>query len=71
MRIFTKLIGAAALVAAGTTAASAQTRYDNFETTRLVSYPLAQGTFTQPIANPGSTAVNTSTSCEELPTPPC
>ena len=63
MRIFTKLIGAAALVAAGTTAASAQTLYDNFETTRLVSYPLAQGTFTQPIANPGSTAVNTSTSC--------
>ena len=63
MSFFTKMIGAAALVAAGTTAASAQALYDNFEATRLVSYPTAQGTFTQNTANPGSTTVNSSSTC--------
>ena len=63
MNVFTKLICAATLVAAGTTAASAQVLYDNFETTRIVSYPTAQGTFTQNTANPGSNAVNSSTTC--------
>ncbi|MDQ2773199.1 MAG: hypothetical protein M3Y54_22165, partial [Bacteroidota bacterium] len=63
MRFFTKMIGAAALVAAGTTAAAAQTLYDNFENTRLVSYPTAQGTFTQNTPNPGSNAVNSSSTC--------
>ena len=63
MNNFTKLICAAALVAAGTTAASAQTLYDNFETTRIVSYPIVEGTLVQNAANPGSTAVNGSPTC--------
>ena len=63
MRFFTKLIGAAALAAAGTTAASAQTLYDNFETTRLVSYPIVEGTLVQNAANPGTNAVNSSSTC--------
>ena len=62
MKIFTAILGAAALLAVGPHA-SAQTLYDNFENTRLVSYPVAQGTFTQNAANPGSTAVNSSPTC--------
>ncbi len=62
MHTFTKLIGTAALVASGA-AASAQTLYDNFETTRLVSYPIVEGTLVQNAANPGSNAVNGSTTC--------
>jgi hypothetical protein len=62
MSTFTKLICVAAL-AAGSTAAKAQVLYDNFENTRLVSYPTAQGTFTQNTANPGSNAVNGSSTC--------
>ena len=63
MSTFTKLICAATLVAAGTTAASAQTLYDNFETTRLVSYPIVEGTLVQNAANPGTNAVNGSSTC--------
>ncbi len=63
MNNVTKLICAAALVATSTTAASAQTLYDNFETTRLVSYPIVEGTLVQTAANPGSTTVNGSSTC--------
>ena len=62
MNTFTKLICTAALVASGT-AASAQALYDNFETTRLVAYPVVEGTLTQNTPNPGSNAVNSSTTC--------
>ncbi len=62
MKIFTRVLCAAALVAIGTRA-SAQTLYDNFETTRIVSYPTVGGTFTQNTANPGSNAVNSSPTC--------
>ena len=62
MQNFTKLIGTAALVACGATA-SAQTLYDNFETTRIVSYPIVEGTLTQNTANPGSNTVNSSPTC--------
>ncbi|MCI1190092.1 T9SS type A sorting domain-containing protein [Hymenobacter sp. DH14] len=62
MRNFTKLILTAALVASGA-AASAQTLYDNFEATRLVSYPTVLGTFTQNTPNPGTNAVNSSSTC--------
>ena len=63
MSFFTKMIGAAALVAVGTTVAPAQTLYDNYENTRLVSYPVVEGTLVQNVANPGSTAVNSSSTC--------
>ncbi len=62
MKIFTGLLVVTALAASGLHA-SAQTLYDNFETTRLVSYPTAQGTFTPNTANPGSNAVNSSATC--------
>jgi hypothetical protein len=62
MNVFTKLLSAAALLAVGTQA-SAQTLYDNFETTRLVAYPTVQGVFTQTTANPGSNTVNSSATC--------
>lgn len=62
MNTFTKLICTAALVASGA-AASAQTLYDNFENTRLVSYPVVEGTLTQNTANPGSNTVNSSSTC--------
>ena len=62
MKIFTQMLCATALLAAGTQA-SAQTLYDNFETTRIVSYPVAEGVFTQNTANPGTNAVNGSTTC--------
>ena len=62
MKIFTQMLCAAALLAASHSA-SAQTLYDNFETTRLVSYPVTQGTFNQAAANPGTNAVNGSSTC--------
>ena len=62
MKIFTQMLCAAALLAASHSA-SAQTLYDNFETTRLVSYPGTQGTFNQAAANPGTNAVNGSPTC--------
>lgn len=60
MKIFTKLLCAAALLVTGQQA-SAQTLLDNFETTRLVDYPAAQGVLTQAVANPFSGTGNTST----------
>ncbi len=62
MKVFTQMLYTAALLAAGH-AASAQALYDNFETTRLVSYPVVEGTLTQNTANPGSNAVNSSPTC--------
>ena len=62
MRFFTQLLCTAALAALGTQAA-AQTLYDNFETTRLVAYPVVEGTLVQNTANPGSNAVNSSATC--------
>ena len=62
MKIFTGLLVATALAVSGLHA-SAQTLYDNFEATRLVAYPTAQGTFTQNTANPGSNTVNSSATC--------
>ena len=59
MKIFTKMLCAAALLVASQQA-SAQTLLDNFETTRLVNYPEAQGVLTQAVANPFSSAPNTS-----------
>ena len=63
MNNFTKMLCAAALATGATQAASAQTLYDNFETTRIVSYPTVEGTLVQNAPNPGSTAVNSSTTC--------
>ncbi|MGI4872329.1 MAG: T9SS type A sorting domain-containing protein [Janthinobacterium lividum] len=64
MKIFTRFCAAAtALLAVSTLAASAQTLYDNFETTRLVSYPYSSGVLTQTVANPGTNAVNGSATC--------
>ena len=62
MKIFTQMLFMGVLLAAGSQA-SAQTLYDNFEATRLVSYPVAAGTFTQNTANPGSNTVNSSSTC--------
>ena len=62
MKFFTQLLCTVALAALGTQA-SAQTLYDNFETTRLVSYPVVEGTLIQNTANPGSNAVNSSATC--------
>ena len=61
MNNFTRMLTAALLVAG--TQASAQTLYDNFEATRIVSYPTVQGVFTQNAANPGSNTVNSSPTC--------
>ncbi|MDB5269150.1 MAG: C-terminal target protein [Hymenobacter sp.] len=63
MNNFTKLLCAAALATGATQVASAQTLYDNFETTRIVSYPLVEGTLVQNAPNPGSNAVNSSPTC--------
>ncbi|GAB3875362.1 hypothetical protein GCM10028824_30560 [Hymenobacter segetis] len=63
MNNFTKILCAAALATGATQAASAQTLYDNFETTRIVSYPVVEGTLVQNAPNPGSTAVNSSSTC--------
>ncbi|WP_216690599.1 T9SS type A sorting domain-containing protein [Hymenobacter siberiensis] len=62
MNNFTRLLSTAALLTCAT-AASAQTLYDNFENTRLVSYPIVEGTLVQNAANPGSNPVNTSSTC--------
>ncbi|WP_310398137.1 T9SS type A sorting domain-containing protein [Hymenobacter sp.] len=62
MKIFTPLLCLAAVLT-GATSAVAQTLYDNFETTRLVAYPVAEGTFTQNAPNPGANAVNGSSTC--------
>jgi len=62
MNTFTKAFLTAALALAGRSAA-AQTLYDNFETTRLVTYSYVDGTLNQATANPGSTAVNSSSTC--------
>ncbi|MFC6222370.1 T9SS type A sorting domain-containing protein [Hymenobacter artigasi] len=62
MNNFTRLLSTAALLTCAT-AASAQTLYDNFENTRLVSYPIVEGTLVQNAANPGSNPVNTSPTC--------
>ncbi|WP_375418938.1 T9SS type A sorting domain-containing protein [uncultured Hymenobacter sp.] len=63
MKIFTKMLCAAALLVAGQQA-SAQTLLDDFETTRLVAYPPLpdQGTLTEAVANPAPGAGNTSAS---------
>lgn len=63
MKNFTRLLCTAALATGTAQAVSAQTLYDNFETTRIVSYPLVEGTLVQNVANPGSTTVNTSSTC--------
>jgi hypothetical protein len=62
MNLFTKLflVGASALLARQ---ASAQVLLDNFENTRLVAYPNNSGALTQTAANPGSNAVNSSSTC--------
>ena len=63
MKNFTRLLCTAALATGAAQAVSAQTLYDNFETTRIVSYPVVEGTLVQNAANPGSNTVNTSTTC--------
>ena len=63
MNNFTKMLCAAALVTGISQAASAQTLYDNFETTRIVAYPAVEGTLVQNAPNPGSNTVNTSITC--------
>ena len=62
MKNFTKLLCAAAL-AASVAPASAQTLYDNFENTRLASYPVVEGVFMPNTANPGTNTVNSSPTC--------
>lgn len=62
MNTFTKALLTATLALAAR-AATAQTLYDNFETTRLVTYSYVDGTLNQATANPGSTAVNSSSTC--------
>ena len=59
MKIFTKLLCAAALLVAGQQV-SAQTLLDNFENTRLLSYPVTQGVLTEGVDNPFKAAPNTS-----------
>lgn len=64
MNVFTRFGAAvAALLTCSALAASAQTLYDNFETTRLVSYPYTSGVLTQTVANPGANTVNGSPTC--------
>ncbi|MDJ0364653.1 T9SS type A sorting domain-containing protein [Hymenobacter sp. H14-R3] len=46
-----------------TSTVAAPVLLDNFETTRLLSYPSAQGTLDEAAANPGSSAGNTSATC--------
>jgi len=62
MHTFTKLLLLATLALAGHSA-TAQTLYDNFETTRLVTYSYVDGTLSQATANPGSSTVNSSATC--------
>ena len=61
MKIFTKLVLTAGLAALGSRA-SAQTLYDNFENTRLITYGYVSGALA-PIANPGGGTVNSSATC--------
>ena len=63
MNTFTTYLLAAGLVTLGSRAASAQVLYDNFEDTRIVGYPIVNGTLNQSVANPGSNAVNSSPTC--------
>ena len=62
MHTFTKALLTAALALA-TRAVAAQTLYDNFETTRLVTYSYVDGTLNQAAANPGSSTANSSPTC--------
>jgi hypothetical protein len=62
MKIFTQVLLAAGLLLAGGRA-SAQVLYDNFESTRLVTYAYVDGTLDSNANNPGSTTVNSSTKC--------
>jgi len=62
MKVFTQMLCAAVLLTANYSA-TAQTLYDNFETTRLVSYPVVEGTLTQNAPNPAVNAVNGSPTC--------
>ena len=59
MKIFTKLLCAAALLLTGQQAFS-QTLLDDFENTRLLKYPAVQGTLTEGVDNPFSGGTNTS-----------
>jgi Secretion system C-terminal sorting domain len=52
MKFFTRSLLLAGALAGLSSAAMAQTLYDNFENTRLVTYPYVDGTFTQNAANP-------------------
>ncbi|MGI4871694.1 MAG: T9SS type A sorting domain-containing protein [Janthinobacterium lividum] len=64
MKIFTRLFATATvLLTTSTLVGSAQTLYDNFETTRIVNYPYSSGVLTQNAANPGSNTANSSTTC--------
>ena len=62
MNTFTKILCTAGLALVGR-AAAAQTLYDNFETTRIVSYNYVDGALDQNANNPGSTTANSSTKC--------
>lgn len=62
MKIFTTLLLATGLVTLGSRAASAQTLYENFENTRLLTYGYVNGMLA-PVANPGSTTGNSSATC--------
>lgn len=59
MKIFTKLLCAAALLLSSQQAFS-QTLLDNFENTRLLKYPSAQGILTEAVDNPFSGVGNSS-----------
>ena len=60
MKIFTQMLSTAAGLVAPTSV-SAQTLYDTFENTRLVTYPVAEGVFTQNALNPGTNGWETLT----------
>ena len=61
MPTFSRFLLALCLLAGFCRPASAQLLYDDFETNRRVTYPSADGVLTQNAANPGSNAVNSST----------
>lgn len=62
MNTFTKVLFTAGLALVGRTVA-AQVLYDNFETTRIVSYNYVDGALDQAANNPGSSTANSSTKC--------